>query len=130
MGFAVRATQLGLSAGQTRFDYRIKTYHRDVVGDDGAPLLVDQSPNLTFDAAHQGYATTIGPSLVAGTPLRAVRGGTNIAIPYDGTNIGRNRSLGLLVLHHTNIHAAQVQDLPIRVTTGPQFRVYLPLLQR
>jgi subtilisin family serine protease len=129
-GFAVSAEVLGLSAARTQFDYRVTTHHVDAVDEFGDPVVVDSTPTLRYDAARQGFQTVAGASLVEGTPLRTVTGATSLRLPYDGTNIARNRSAGLLVLHHTNTGDAQAQEVVVRLEGANATQAFLPSVRR
>lgn len=129
MGFGVRAADIGLSDTRTRFDYRVTTYHRDVTDDAGVPVVVDVTPILSYDIARPGFATSADPVLVDGTPLHFIADGTIVSVAYDAENVQRNRSSGLIILHHTNNVAAQAQEISIALPVATAPRIYLPLVR-
>jgi len=86
----VRAGDLGLGDGFTKFAYRITT---------GEPPASDQTPRLTYDLAAPGLSFSSPVKLPFGF---ADRPGNTIAVTYDPDAFHRTVSHGILLLHHHN----------------------------
>lgn len=128
-GWSVPASRLGLSDAQSRFDYRVRTYHLDVYDAAFAPVLVDETPLLTYDVAQPGLDLTGAGALLAGAPIYRDDGGATLHIGYDATAFAANHSQGILLLHHTNTAETQAEVIRASVEPPPvRARLYFPLV--
>lgn len=114
----VYAADLGLTAANSRFTYRIvSTFSSEVSG------VVDRTPTLSYDAAKPGLDLSGGePDLLGYFDLD----GGSIPVSFDRAAYTANASKGLLLLHHHNTtgNHDEVVQLVDRA------RTYLPFLQR
>jgi len=125
----VYAADLGLTSQNSSFNYRVRTFSRDIgedeeeigVGDAGYGFA-DSSPVLAYDAARPGLDLS-NPEL-AGLPAHFDLNGNNIPFVYDRAAFAANRSQGALILHHHN--ARGNRDEVIRQQRN--FKLYLPLI--
>ncbi len=108
---SVNAADLGLTAGKTRFNYRVNTFDRT-----GA--LVDNTGTVSFDIAAPGVdaepvATANGTAapVSAAAPFYADLPGTSIPVAYNAANLKANGSQGLLLLHLHNQAGNRAQAL-------------------
>lgn len=131
LGIGVGASQIGLSAAHTRFNYRIRTYHIDAEDATGTPMLMDETPLLTYDLAKPGITVTAPASFATHTPLYRVRDGTKLQVRTDGIAFHGNRSKGVLLLYHTNGSMNQAQAIQIKdIVPARHYQTYIPSLQR
>lgn len=98
MVLPVSASRLGLSGSNSRFDYFVVSFSRDVEG------WVDVSEVHTYDPANPGFSFT-GTSYT-GTPVEQPLykdlDGQTIGVDYDWNHYLASHSRGLLLLHHHN----------------------------
>jgi subtilisin family serine protease len=123
----VAAADLGLTAANARFNYRVVSYSLDATGNElsvGGAIAgkVDESKVLTYDAAHPGLDTTGG---AAGAPMYEDLPGKQIHVGYNPSAFFTSRSLGVLLFHHHNRSGQRVQVVSVR----PPHR-FLPIVRR
>jgi subtilisin family serine protease len=94
---AVKVADLGLADGHTRFNYIVSSYTR---GKTSSEMLIDYSPLLTYDIARPGL--TVHGKSVGEVPIYFDLPGTELSVHFDREAFYRNRSKGLLLLHHHN----------------------------
>jgi subtilisin family serine protease len=99
------AGTLGLAPGSSRFDYRVRSYHRG--------KLIDKSPLLTYDVAAPALNAGAGSDVITkGRPRHVADGGATIDVTRNPDAL--DDPLGLLMIYHLNDHATQAQILPMR----------------
>ena len=98
----VLVTQLGLPAGATRFNYRVRGLSRFWP-------QIDQTAWLTYDVASPGLAF---PGL-AGTPMFRDLNNTDIPVTFNAAAYAANGSLGALLLHHFNEQGNRAEVLRV-----------------
>jgi hypothetical protein len=123
----VAAADLGLTAGNSRFNYHVRTLSLDDPGNEegfsGAiEGEVDHTSRLTYDAARPGLDTSGGE---AGAPVYEDLPGETISVKYNAATFLRAGSQGLLLFHHHNREGDRVEVLDLQGTT-----LYLPLIMR
>jgi len=100
--------RLGLTAGSSRFNYRVFT-------------AVDSTPTLTFDPAAPGVS--FGGTSFLGTPVSQPMytdlAGQVIPLTFDRAKLAANASPGVLLLHHHNTAGSRAQVVPIRSACVP-----------
>jgi hypothetical protein len=119
----VYASDLGLTAANSRFNYRVEAYGYDAPSSEpsaGGAIAgrIDQSSMLTYDAANPGIDTTEG---FAGVPAYNDLPGGTIALKYNLAAYTASNSKGVLLFHHFNTQGKRVQVFQPTVT-------YLPLI--
>jgi hypothetical protein len=107
------AADLGLTAANTRFNYRVETYSQDATGTEpsaGGAIdgKIDQTGKLTYDAAHPGIDTSEG---FAGAPIHRDLPGEKITLTYDRAAFVAAKSTGVLLLHHMNVRGDRAEVL-------------------
>ena len=110
MVLPVKASDLGLSAGNTKFNYRVQTNQIELPD----TTLVDVSNTLTYDAADPGLSFS---STVAGTSASLDLNGSAITVNFDSAAFAAGQSLGALLLHHHN--ARHNREEVVNVVGGP-----------
>ncbi len=129
LSFGVRAELLDLTAANSRFNYRVHTYHLDVYDRSFNQTLVDQTPTLSYDPAQPGVAVLGSAPVMTGAPIFAA-GAATINLSYSTSALAANGTRGVLLLHHNNIVEQQPQVVPIMVAQGQSYHVYLPAVAR
>ncbi|MGV8041322.1 MAG: S8 family serine peptidase [Thermoanaerobaculaceae bacterium] len=106
---------LGLTAGNSRFNYRVLT-------------AVDSTPTLTFDPANPGLS--FGGASFLGTPTAQPMytdvAGQAIPVTYSRANLVANGSQGALLLHHHNLAGTRAQVLTTASTCTPTCGATVP----
>ncbi|HYF64441.1 MAG TPA: S8 family serine peptidase, partial [Herpetosiphonaceae bacterium] len=106
----VTAQALGLTAGNSRFDYRVETTYRNIPGD-----YVDFSATHSFDPAAPALnASTSTNPFVTNSPVHYDRNGAKVGVVRNPASFEADEPLGLLLLHHLNQNGQQAQALPFR----------------
>ncbi|GIV97869.1 MAG: hypothetical protein KatS3mg057_2526 [Herpetosiphonaceae bacterium] len=111
------AGNLGLTEGNSRFNYYVVTYQRETTG------VSDISAIHTFDPA--------APALDAGggdAPVWLDLDGETIPVELNRGSWLIDQPLGLLLLHHFNVPAKQAEV--VNVTVDGFERIYLPITVR
>lgn len=112
---SVDAKDLGYTgAGQSSFNYWIETYDQNT-GD-----LKDRTPTMHYDIARPGFNVQHGeaePFYDIDFPGAA----QNIPVQYDGQNIQRNKSLGVLLIHRHNSFGNRSETVTLRSPTIESF---------
>lgn len=121
----VFAADLGLTAANSRFNYRVESFGLDALTSEpstGGAITgrVDQTGTLTYDAANPGIDTTEGS---AGAPVYNDLPGETIEIAYDRAAALASRSKGVLLLHHMNTRGDRAQVFPLTI-------IHLPIIVR
>lgn len=121
----VFAADLGLTAANSRFNYRVEAYGLDALtsepGAGGAISgRIDQTPTLTYDAANPGIDTTEGEP---GVPIFNDLPGNTIDLTYDRAAALAARAKGVLLFHHMNTRGNRVQVFPLTI-------VHMPIIGR
>jgi hypothetical protein len=101
----VNVSQLGLSTGATRFNYRVVGLSRFWSGP-----AIDQTGWLTYDVALPGLAFTGG---LAGTPMFPDLNNAGITVGFNQAAYAANSSQGLLLLHHFNEQGNRAEVLSV-----------------
>jgi hypothetical protein len=109
----VYAEDLGLTAANARFNYRVVTLSMDAPssepGAGGAIAgMIDQTGTLSYDAAHPGIDTSGG---IEGVPTYEDLPGKQIALTYNRAAFSASRSSGVLLLHHMNVRGDRAEVL-------------------
>jgi hypothetical protein len=122
----VYAADLGLTATNSKFYYRVVTYSADAPGNEpsiGGAIsgIVDKSDLLRYDAAKPGLDTT---NSLRGAPIYSDLPNQTIPLKYNIAAYLAGRSKGLLLLHHHNQRGKRVQvlNLPVSVSALPIIR--------
>lgn len=100
--FAVRASALGLTAGQTQFAYTVVSYDK-ITG-----AIVDRTPRLWFDPARSLNLFGTGNS-----PSGIFFDRATNAIPIDWGAGDVGNSTGILLLHYFNVEGTRAEIVPI-----------------
>lgn len=108
MVLPVFLSDMGLTGPDTRFNYFVASFSRDLPGP------VDVSPVRSYDPRNPGIDTEGG---VPGAPLYFDTNRTTLPLPYDAANLTADSGLGLLLLHHHNV-AGQHEQV-VTFSTGP-----------
>jgi subtilisin family serine protease len=108
MVLPVFLSDMGITGMDTRFNYFVATFSRDLSG------LVDITPVRSYDPRNPGIDTAGG---VPGAPLYFDTNRTSMPLPYDAANLMADSSQGLLLLHHHNVTGQHDQLVPFN--TGP-----------
>jgi subtilisin family serine protease len=123
----VAAADLGLTAANAKFNYRVITYSLDAPGTEpsfGGAIAgeIDRAGWLHYDAAKPGLDTTGGN---AGPPTYNDLPGQSIPLKYNVAAHLAAKSQGVLLLHHHNQSGkrTEVLSLPIRSN-------WLPIIRR
>jgi subtilisin family serine protease len=112
----VYASDLGLTASSSSFNYQIVSYSRAVSDE------VDISPWLSYDAGKPGLDLQDG---VPGAPFYEDGPGDTIPVNYDRAAYAAAGSQGLLLFHHHNRSGNRVDALPLNIRV-----LYLPILRK
>ncbi|MGH9844821.1 MAG: cohesin domain-containing protein, partial [Blastocatellia bacterium] len=102
MVLPVRASSLGLTQANARFNYRVETY---IGSSSSLNAQIDQSRTLSFDPTKPGL------SFGANSIFFDLNGGT-IPVNYNLNDFRANGSEGALILHHHNTQGNRAQILP------------------
>jgi hypothetical protein len=113
---AVDADALGLNEANSDFRYIVGAFSRDPENS-GAP--VDFSPVLSYDVARPGI---VGTAAMGDLPIFYDLPGTLLTFQFDRDSLWRNRSEGLLLLHHHNIDGRRAEVVQVRT----RWTTYLP----
>ena len=106
---------LGLTAGASRFNYKVVT-------------AVDSTATLTYDPAHPGLSFG-GTSFLGATvtqPLYTDLSGQVIPVQYDRADYLANASSGLLLLHHFNAAGNRAQVVTVVSPCNPTCSATVP----
>jgi hypothetical protein len=109
----VLSSDLGLTAGASRFRYHVITFSNDQSN------AVDRTPGLTYDIARPGLRFSGG---IGGLPLFPDAPGGVVPVAYNRADLFANVSQGVLLLHHHNLSGKRAE-----VVWAPSF-VALPLV--
>jgi subtilisin family serine protease len=109
----VYAGDLGLTAANSRFNYRVESFGYDAPTSEpsaGGAITgrIDQTSTLTYDAAQPGIDTTSG---IAGVPTYDDLPGKQIALTYNRATFSASKSKGVLLLHHMNVRGDRAEVL-------------------
>jgi hypothetical protein len=120
----VYAADLGLTAANAKFNYRLETFSPDAPTSEpgfggGINGKIDQSRTLQYDAAKPGFDTTGGN---AGPPTYSDVQGVSIPLKYDVAAYMTARSKGVLLLHHHNQRGKRAEVLYLSVNLLPVIR--------
>ena len=108
MVLSVRAEDLGLTEGASRFDFRIEVVNR------AFDLVMDSTAVHTYDAARPGLAlSTALPDFMYWYDWD----GVPIPVEYDREAYLANGSEGLLLIHHHNASGARAEV--VNIVVGP-----------
>ncbi|HZG66254.1 MAG TPA: hypothetical protein VEZ12_05895, partial [Herpetosiphonaceae bacterium] len=129
LSFGVRAELLHLTGANSRFNYRVRTYHLDVYDRSFNQTLVDQTPTLSYDPAQSGVAVVGTAPVMTSAPMFAT-GAATMNLSYSTSALAANRTRGVLILHHNNVVEHQPQVVPIKMAQAQSYRVYLPVVAR
>lgn len=107
----VYASDLGLTAANARFNYRVETYSYDATTAEpsaGGAFSgrIDQTGILTYNAAQPGIDTT---AAFAGVPTYQDLPGNTIELRYNLAAYTAAKSKGVLLLHHMNARGDRVE---------------------
>jgi subtilisin family serine protease len=114
---AVNAAELGLTEQHTKFRYVVSSYTR---GKSGGEHFVDYTSLLTYDVANPGisvYGKAIGE-----LPIYYDLPGTELTVQFTREAFYRNRSKGLLLIHHHNELRYRTEVIPIH----HRWTLYMP----
>jgi subtilisin family serine protease len=117
MVLPVAASDLGLTANNSTFNYRIFTFSRDADG------VVDDSGTLTYNAAQPGLDLS---GNFASVPAYADLDGEVIPVDYNKTAYKTARSQGVLLLHHHNATGKRTEV--VRLKGDLTLKVYMPMI--
>jgi hypothetical protein len=129
LSFGVRTELLDLAGANSRFNYRVRTYHLDVYDRSFNQTLVDQTPMLSYDLANPALAVVDSTPVMPGAPIFAA-GAATMSLSYSTSALVANRTRGVLLLHHNNVVEQQPQVVPIIVAQAHSYHVYLPAVVR
>lgn len=109
----VFAEDLGLTAVNSRFNYRVESFSLDSSGSEPSASWAiagreDQTPTLTFDAAHPGIDTSGG---AIDRPIYRDLPAEELQLTYNHTALTQSGSRGVLLLHHMNKRGERAQVL-------------------
>lgn len=120
---AVNAGDLGLSAAQSRFAFRITTDSKDVTS--GVLQVIDRTPVMTYDVGAPALRF-VPPDDTA--PLWPDAPSTAIQVTMDPASQARSPAAGVLILHHHNAPTAQASLVSINYRWP--VNVHLPVIKR
>ncbi len=122
MVLSVRLAELNLPPGQSQITWWAESYHR-AFGGVAPQSLVDRTPPRTLDLARP--TLTVAANYLQ-QPLIFDQPGTSVQAQW--TPAGGAGSPALLLLHHHNVPAEQVEVVPLRVRWPVS--LYLPQISR
>jgi subtilisin family serine protease len=106
----VTAGALGLTAGNSRFNYRVESIYRNIPGD-----YVDFSATHSFDPAAPALnASKSTLPFVLNSPIHYDINNTQIGLVRNPASWAADQPLGLLALHHLNQVGQQAEAVPMR----------------
>jgi hypothetical protein len=115
----VRAAVVGLTGGNTDFDYYVETKSSETIG------VVDRTPTRHYDLVNVGLDTTGGR---LGAPIYDDLDGATIPVTLDLAKLEAAKVDMLLLLHHHNAAGQRAEVVPVSYT--PPGLIYLPLIWR
>ncbi|MEZ4832717.1 MAG: S8 family serine peptidase [Caldilineaceae bacterium] len=116
---AVDADALGLDDDNSDFRYRVGAFSRDA---EMSWEPVDMTPDLYYDVANPGVVSSAdaGHEL----PMFYDLPGRALTFHLDRSNLRRNHSGGILLIHHHNVAGRRAEVIEIRT----QWTLYWPLV--
>jgi subtilisin family serine protease len=113
LALSVAAADLGLTAQNARFNYRVVTLSQDAPTNDenyGGLFggIIDSTTTQTYDAAHPGISLL---NSLDDTPLFEDLPGEDISLAYNAAAFDTANSKGMLLLHYHNTLAERAQVL-------------------
>jgi subtilisin family serine protease len=114
MVLPVSAGDLHLTAGKSRFSYRVFAFQREYAG------VSDGTYKHSFDPAAPAL-------LVGGGPLLDEQNGTSSQVRINRESWLRDQAQGLLLLHTLNAAPQQAEEVPVAVSF---YRAFLPVVGR
>lgn len=119
MALPVYASDLGLTPGDTQFNYSVTTYSRT----EGPGGVIDTTPWLSYDVALPGLDLSGGEE---GPPLYFDLDGESIPVTFNRAGYTANASKGVLLLHHHNATGNHDEV----VNLADMYQRFLPAIQR
>lgn len=119
MVLPVAASDLGLTANNATFNYRVFTFSRDADG------VVDDSGSLTYNAAQPGLDLSGG---IEGVPYYSDLDGEMIPADFNRAAFVAGNSKGVLLLHHHNVSERRAEVVRIKGILGD--RIFMPMVRQ